>query len=359
MKFKFLILIAIFSFSSVIFAQRPPHGGQPEWINVVDVNKNGRIEADEHHAAADAFFKKYDKNGNGILEENEFPPKPSGNRPPMPPGEVPPFLFLERGERNLTRTDFDEKSARKFVSADKNDDGEIDREEIQTIRPPREGNHEGKPGRMSPNAPPNTKFLEAEMRFGDKMIKNAPFSAEIVIENSRRLFDGSVVTRQTKGAIYRDGAGKTRREQTLEDISGYSLSEAQKLVFINDFEAKTHFFMDVNRKIFRRRPLGENRPPKFDNELQNAKNESLGTKILEGVKVEGTRTTFEIPVGQIGNDKAIQVITEKWFSPELQMTVMSRHVDPLAGEQVFRLVNIKLGEPSADLFIVPKDFRKE
>lgn len=364
MKTKFLILTAIFSISISVSAQRPPRGnsplerrapfdGQPEWANVVDVNKNGVIDENEHRAAADAFFKKYDKNGNNILEENEFPPKPRGNHPPLPPREVPPFLFLERGERNLSRAEFDAKSAERFISADANKDGSIDRAEIQSIRPPRAGN----PERNAPPPPPNPKFIESEMRFGDKQVKNAPFSAEIVIENSRRLFDGSVVTKQTKGAIYRDGAGRTRREQTLEDIGGYSIGEAHKLVFINDFDAKTHLFIDMNRQIFRRHPLGDNRAPMLENEPKDGKTESLGTKILENLKVEGTRTTFEIPVGQIGNEKPIQVVTEKWYSNELQMTVMSRHVDPLAGEQVFRLANIRLGEPPPDLFIVPKDFK--
>nr|HMS43998.1 hypothetical protein [Pyrinomonadaceae bacterium] len=91
----------------------------------------------------------------------------------------------------------------------------------------------------------------------------------------------------------------------------------------------------------------------------NGKTEPLGSKMLEGVKVEGTRTTVEIPAGQIGNDKPLQAVTERWFSPDLQMIVYSRHIDPLAGEQIFRLVNIKLGEPSAELFIAPKDFKVE
>ena len=80
--------------------------------------------------------------------------------------------------------------------------------------------------------------------------------------------------------------------------------------------------------------------------------------MTEGVSVEGTRTTFEIPAGQIGNDKPIAVVTEKWFSPELQVVVLSRHVDPIAGEHIFRLVNIKKSEPAADLFVVPGDFKK-
>jgi Ca2+-binding EF-hand superfamily protein len=362
MKSKFFVLVLVLSFCAIISAQPPRPQGSPEWVNLVDTNKNGRIEREEFAKAADLFFKNRDKNNNGILEENELPQKPRGDRRGNDErrmeerrkneNEVPPFLFLERGEVNLTRAEFDEKSNQRFISADKNGDGAIDMQEIRFIRPPREDNPERQP-------PPNARFLEAEMRFGDRLVKNAPFSAEIIIENTRRLFDGSIITSQNKGAIFRDGAGRTRREQTIDKIGSFSIGEPQKIVLINDFDAKTHYFLDVNRKTFRRQPIDDRRPPKVENEPQNGTTESLGTKMLEGVKVEGTRTIFEIPVGQIGNDKPIQVITEKWYSPELQMIVMSRHVDPLAGEQVFRLVNIKLGEPSADLFSVPKDFKSE
>ena len=200
------------------------------------------------------------------------------------------------------------------------------------------------------------------MRFGDKMVRDAPFSAEIVIENTRRLFDGSTVTRTSRGAVYRDRLGRTRREQPLENIGSFTVvgenGAPQKLVFINDFPGKAHYFLDLNRRIARQKPLPENRPLLPDTEPKNGKTESLGTKTLEGVAVEGTRTTFEIPAGQIGNDKPIAVTTEKWFSPELQVVVLSRHVDPVAGEHIFRLVNIKKGEPAADLFVVPGDFKK-
>ena len=71
---------------------------------------------------------------------------------------------------------------------------------------------------------------------------------------------------------------------------------------------------------------------------------------------EGTRTTIEVPAGEIGNDKPIFVVTEKWFSPELQMVILSKHTDPFIGEVTFRLVNIKLGEPLPALFKVPNDY---
>jgi hypothetical protein len=41
------------------------------------------------------------------------------------------------------------------------------------------------------------------------------------------------------------------------------------------------------------------------------------------------------------------------------MMVMSRHLDPLSGEHVFRMVNIKRSEPAASLFTVPSGFKIE
>ena len=105
--------------------------------------------------------------------------------------------------------------------------------------------------------------------------------------------------------------------------------------------------------------MGGQPPPPEPNEPPDAKTESLGTKTIDGIKVEGTRVTFEIPSGQLGNDKPIQVVSERWFSPELQVLMMSRHLDPLAGEHVFKLTNIKRAEPSADLFAIPSGFRIE
>jgi hypothetical protein len=249
---------------------------------------------------------------------------------------------------------------------DKNDDNAVSLEEARARFEEvdaRVKNERARRAEFQPLNSPTAQFIAAEMRFGDRLLRDAPFAAEIVIENTRRLFDGSTVTKTSRGAVYRDKEGRTRREQPLEAIGGFSVvgedGAPQKLVFINDFPGKAHYFLDLNRKIARRKPLPENRPPLPDTEAAKGRNESLGTKTIEGVAVEGTRTTFEIPAGQIGNDKPIPVVTEKWFSPELQIVVYSRHVDPVAGEHVFRLVNIKKGEPLGDLFAVPGDFKIE
>lgn len=89
---------------------------------------------------------------------------------------------------------------------------------------------------------------------------------------------------------------------------------------------------------------------------ENAKNESLGKQNIEGVEAEGTRNTVEIPAGEIGNERAIEVVFERWYSPELQLVVMTKHSDPRFGETTYRLTNINRSEPARELFELPGDY---
>src|SRR5688500_735584 len=45
-----------------------------------------------------------------------------------------------------------------------------------------------------------------------KVVKGAPYSAEIVTEVNQQLPDGNSINRKTSGRIYRDGEGRTRQE---------------------------------------------------------------------------------------------------------------------------------------------------
>jgi hypothetical protein len=78
---------------------------------------------------------------------------------------------------------------------------------------------------------------------------------------------------------------------------------------------------------------------------------------MEGLTVEGTRETFTIEAGSIGNDRPIQVLTERWYSPDLQLVVSSRHADPRSGEEILRLTNVRRGEPGADRFQPPAAYK--
>lgn len=362
MKKIFLsVLTGILLFANFAFAQRPPF---PEnrrdkhslWINSVDTNGNKSIEREEYRAAANEFFAFLDKNKNGFLEIGELPPpKPPGpnqeNR--RQPKHAPVFLFLNRGEFNLSKEQFDEKANLRFIEFDVNGNGAIDDSEIREIRPP-----ENPPFPNSAMA----QFIGEEMRFGNKaIVKNAPFSAETIRTENKRLFDGTILKNESKGLIYRDGEGRMRQEQPLERIGGFPVfnqnNQPRRLVTIIDVVANENFSLDDEYKIAHRIPTLNAPPLTPAKESNEAKTEALGKKMIEGVNAEGTKTTVEIPAGQIGNDKPIYVVTEKWFSPQLQMIVYSKHSDPFIGEVIFKLVNIKLAEPAPELFKIPNDYQ--
>jgi hypothetical protein len=354
------VLVTLLSLVLAVNAQFPRSGGgPPEWAKIVDVNKNGRIEFEEFREAATTFFQTADANKNGIVESGELPARPVARPEMINERQVPPFLFLEFGEVNLSREAFFEMANKKFARIDVNGDRAIDWEELKVVRPEKPAKR-GDGRRDEPNGA-MAQFVGAEMRFGDKLVKGAPFSAETIRQESKRLFDGSLVNSQSKGMVYRDGDGRFRQEVPFDTIAGFPVmsrdDQPLKLVHIVDHVAgKTYSVNDSNRTYFNI-PFKQQSPLAPKDEPQDAKKESLGKQTIEGIAAEGTRITIEIPVGAIGNDKPIQVVTEKWYSPELQMVIMSKHTDPFIGEVIFRLVNIKLGEPAPELFKIPADYK--
>jgi TonB family protein len=98
------------------------------------------------------------------------------------------------------------------------------------------------------------------------------------------------------------------------------------------------------------------RTPFAGGEKVDFKTETLGKRTFDGIEAEGTRTVSTIPAGSIGNERPIEIVSERWYSAELQTVVMTRHSDPRTGENVYRLENINRTEPQASLFQVPSDY---
>ena len=90
---------------------------------------------------------------------------------------------------------------------------------------------------------------------------------------------------------------------------------------------------------------------------KNIRTEKLGKQMVEGIEAEGTRTVETIPAGQVGNEKAIEIVNERWYSNELQLVILTRHSDPRFGESVYRVINLSRNEPDAALFAAPADYK--
>jgi hypothetical protein len=103
-------------------------------------------------------------------------------------------------------------------------------------------------------------------------------------------------------------------------------------------------------------------PPPFEGSFRPAAPEHteetpVGTRIQSGVRVEGVRRTITTPAGTIGNEKAIVTVTERWYSPDLQVLVSTVQQDPRIGEIRYRLTDLALTEPDPALFSIPADYK--
>lgn len=208
-------------------------------------------------------------------------------------------------------------------------------------------------------------FIGFEAGLGGKTVTGAPFTATISVQRSQTLSDGNQINRTTTGTIARDSQGRVRREMTLPAIGAFATTSegAPHVIFINDVVAGTQYILEPDRKIAHQVRL-ERRGGRFrvqNNAAPSADDgkgttASLGTQTISGVEAQGTRYTRTIPTGQIGNEKPIVITTERWYSPDLQMYVMTKTTDPMRGDSVRQLTNIRMGEPDPSLFQVPPDY---
>ena len=196
-------------------------------------------------------------------------------------------------------------------------------------------------------------------------VKGAPYSAQAETEVIQSFTDGNRIIRRTSASLYRDSRGRTRRETTLEEIAGIIVAgDPLRTITVSDPESGATYFIDADKqvRVLRHRanasrgaragvPLGRGSAWQGVPGAKTSE-ESLGTRVIEGITAEGTRTTVTIPAGVIGNERPIKSVTERWFSPELKIVVLSRRSDPRFGETTYRLTQITRAEPPAALFEV-------
>jgi hypothetical protein len=251
-------------------------------------------------------------------------------------------------------------------------------------------------------SPLNIEFTSGPIAFESEPVTNAPYSAEAITDVVQTLSDGNRIVRQNKAQISRDSQGRTRREQGFamfgplvngpreNELRNVQISDptTESMVMLDLHTRTAHKMPAPPRMMLRNKIVGVNGnagvnvqkidvekfaiavPPPgarggvmFERvEAMSAMRaekpvvEALGTQFMEGVTVEGTRTTVTIAAGQIGNDLPIHIVSERWHSPELKVLVMSRQADPRFGETTYRLTNITRAEPSPQLFEIPVDF---
>lgn len=219
---------------------------------------------------------------------------------------------------------------------------------------------------------PGIGFVHAEMMGSLQQVKGAPYTATAVTESTQVLADGNRIVNKSSGLVARDSEGRIRREGTVGRIGPLQVA-GPNMIFIHDPVAQTAYVLNPDTKVARvmkgeglhskmremRQQMRSMHGPAEPGARGQLKRESLGTQQIEGVTAEGTRITRTIPAGIIGNDKPIDITLETWTSPDLDTLVLSKRSDPRFGETVYRLTNIKRGEPDAQLFQIPSGYKTE
>jgi hypothetical protein len=235
-------------------------------------------------------------------------------------------------------------------------------------------------------------------------VKGAPYTADAITETEQVLADGNRIGHRSSASIARDSKGRVRREHQSMPLGGFVAPDGPALTTIVDPSTGLHITLDHERRtahvVMAGQPFELPVPPPSagvpvagtvfyradamqagvmpsgavpsgavpigavpsGTVLSGAAKTSvettkLGDRMIDGVRAEGTRTTIVIPAGAAGNQLPIEIVSERWYSPDLQVVLQTDRSDPRFGDTTYRLTNILRVEPPIELFEVPPGFR--
>ncbi len=277
--------------------------------------------------------------------------------------------------------------------------------------------------------------------LGAKAVAGKPISAEFVTEQHQRFTDGNSISRSTTSIIFRDAAGRIRRESQLS-VPGLPASvAAATFITIVDHGLGYGWVLDPQEMVAHRydlsgpspsyvarlnaqgrgsgllSPSGDAAAPataqdtprwrphtlparrlgppdsaavpaamssassagqpaasqteetgyssaptmRIDQPFLAAPNpvrtENLGEEMILGFRTHGTRVITTLPPGEIGNNRPIDIVSEQWFSPDLDLVMRSAHRDPWGGDFTTTVTKISRSDQPAWLFQVPSQYK--
>jgi hypothetical protein len=228
-------------------------------------------------------------------------------------------------------------------------------------------------------------------------VKGKPFSAQ---QQWEQTWTHRNTSAPSSARIYRDSAGRTRREWPVFPLS----PDPPIVVEILDPVVGCQYTVDTQNHIAHRvkampfpenaatgeltperaallrnsmefHPLPPPPPPLPGSEAarsmeghgesvsitayprgsKNVTEETLGTQRIEGVLAQGYRSTTLMP-SRTGDDAlTVPYVYESWFSPEIEELVLRKTSDPRTGQSIHQLTHIVVGEPDPAFFRVPAD----
>jgi hypothetical protein len=189
-----------------------------------------------------------------------------------------------------------------------------------------------------------------------------PFSGTDIIDWTRKLEDGSLVTTHLYAKVARSSEGRIYRERRSFVPAGSDEQPKLLAIILLDPAAHTRTTCTMAtrncevsgyhpRSQFLALPVGP-----FAKGTRYLTRENLGTNTVEDLPVTGTRETITVNPGVIGNDRPLATTREFWYSADLQTNLSVTRNDPREGTQVIQLTELSRSEPDPSTFQVPAGF---
>jgi hypothetical protein len=174
--------------------------------------------------------------------------------------------------------------------------------------------------------------------------------------------DGTMVTASSEDVIARDNAGRWYSDEHPVMGKPESKDIPYRPNVHDPIEHRLIHFVPPDHKVviyMGSTEAAEPKPPAATTAQRHGANtlkvEALSEQTILGFRAWGQRTTATV----VRNGKTTVVLDEFWYSDELGMDLLRRHVDPVSGEEVTAIMDLKRVEPDANLFRIPEGWARE
>lgn len=208
-------------------------------------------------------------------------------------------------------------------------------------------------------------------------VSGHPFHAMVTADWKLPMPGGKMLATEVKGNVWRDAAGDVRIEGA-RTLNGGAPAPFPKfyVLFEADGETMLRWNSDTtNVTSFRSATLNSSNhffeglavPEVFGLSRSNEYNcrmvadtcvsEPLADRVIESIRVTGTRYKETIPAATVGAPKDLIVTRDVWTDPALNVIVEIDGADPVFGNFTMRLSGISPGNLDKDLFEIPKGYK--
>ncbi len=197
-------------------------------------------------------------------------------------------------------------------------------------------------------------------------IAGAPFRLTLDTEWTRPLGTGGTFTLVNTRHIMRDGKGRIYEERWYLVPKNGEQKSTMNYIQIADPNEHTLYNCEVQVKkcyllTYNGSPTKTYLPAiGATGSLPDGKgshvHEDLGHNTVAGLDTVGYRETTTVNPWVAGNDQPMVTVREFWFSPLLEVSLLSKVESPNVGRQLFTAREVNTAEPEPQFFALPEGF---